>query len=250
MKAKAFFLISLALLSGLGLSCSYAQTIETKDFKGSKEYKELDQKGAPTCTISFDLTLPVSGLNPTAKAKVMPVLLEHSLGKKYAYRQDIDFAIKQCLDETYQDMKNDVDMTEIDAEWPAAYSMDNYIQYDGIQKNIIHFTSSTSMYMGGAHPMTVSESLNFDVNSGKRVTLKDILKEGCGIELTSLIKEDLTKQEVEYWETEEFTLENFIIEEGGICFWFNAYDVAPYVYGAPSVTISWEQLKPFLKIKF
>lgn len=240
----------IAAILTLSAVSSSAQEIKIKEYKGSRQYREVQSKNAPTCTVSFTLELPVQGLSSSSAYHIVPTLIENCLGKKYSHTQDINAAIQSCLDETYKSCKEDLDMTGTDNDWPVSYFYDYSVNYVSTIKNIIQFTYSSSIYMGGAHPMYLSESFNFDMTTGREILLSDIIKDGSAAAITAMIKKVLEANEIEYWESDEFTLWNYTIEPEGICFWFNRYEIAPYIYGCPSATLSWEQLKPYLKMKF
>ena len=114
-------------------------------------------------------------------------------------------------------------------------------------------------YLGGAHPNTFIDYLNFDLATGEIIKLNDILKPGYEGKLNKIgeekfkelyqLSDSLTYEEQGFWiENEEFQLNNnFLLSKSGISFLFNSYEIAPYAFGAPEVYISFDDIKDLIK---
>lgn len=107
-------------------------------------------------------------------------------------------------------------------------------------------------YTGGAHGMRGNYYYVFDTKTGAQVTEEDLFAEDCDTEaLEDLIYDRLLEGlDEEAWQAvyERPSLNgNFSVDEDGITWWYNAYEIAPYVLGTLSSTLSWDELAPFLK---
>ena len=45
-------------------------------------------------------------------------------------------------------------------------------------------------------------------------------------------------------------IENFYLDPTGITFYYNVYEIAPYVMGATKITLSYEDIAPLMNGKF
>lgn len=119
------------------------------------------------------------------------------------------------------------------------------------QNQILCYKNSMYSYMGGAHGNYVSWHSNFNLLTGKIITLEDLFEDAEN-KLLPLMK---TKLQQKYKTSnldavnldEVFIPENFQITYGGIVFHYNPYEIGPYSLGSPAVFISYSELKNFLK---
>jgi NAD-dependent dihydropyrimidine dehydrogenase PreA subunit len=125
---------------------------------------------------------------------------------------------------------------------------------------IITVSSGWGGYTGGAHPNYESYSASFFTSNGKRVTMQNLFTDIKPVNRMAVkhFKKDNqldpnTDCSEQGWDVtdEEFELnENFDITTESITWQFNAYEIGPYVAGAPSVSIPMKDLEKYLKVKF
>lgn len=111
-----------------------------------------------------------------------------------------------------------------------------------------------SSYMGymAAHPGGSLSVLNFDLESGSTIGLREVLVEDYLKSLKGIVhKKFIKKNGKEGWDfsnSNNFKLsENISIQRKGLVFMYNAYEIGPYAAGAPEVLITWEELKDLRK---
>ncbi len=122
-------------------------------------------------------------------------------------------------------------------------------------------------YTGGAHPSTLLRTVNIDGITGKPVTAEDVFLAGKDWEIIQLIMKELIKETNIRMETDTITCldglheagilldtelyipENFLLKKDGITFIYNQYDIAPYVVGNFRLTVPYNDIEPYLKIK-
>lgn len=115
----------------------------------------------------------------------------------------------------------------------------------------------SSYFSGAAHPLTVSNTMNFDVSTGKLITYADIFKPGSNyLERMSehsknVLKSKLAMDGVTFFEEgAEPTADNyatFLIGKDGLRIFFGQYQVAPYAAGEQEVTMSYIDLSDLLR---
>ncbi|MCD8538864.1 MAG: RsiV family protein [Leadbetterella sp.] len=142
---------------------------------------------------------------------------------------------------------------------------------------VITYLFTTYEYTGGANGNSLVNSYSFNANS-RRVVIEDILDLSGhrDVKLSRLLAEralsDTTlffKDFVEsglglaYLKADGVTLdrekcrcdgfsfasnfENFVVEDKGITFYFHKYAIAPGAAGITRISLSWENLRPYLK---
>ncbi|MGV8120077.1 MAG: DUF3298 and DUF4163 domain-containing protein [Candidatus Xenobiia bacterium LiM19] len=139
-----------------------------------------------------------------------------------------------------------------DVPWSLYYSYE--INYKSASLVSILFTGSN--YCGGAHPSPIFYSVNFDLEKGRTVEMKDLFKKGSGYyeKMSAICISDLKKRDI--------SSNNELINEGASskaenfeCFYFKSdrlvilfppYQVAPYVAGPQEVMIPFRSLRDLI----
>ena len=114
----------------------------------------------------------------------------------------------------------------------------------------------TNSYMGGAHGNDWLEILNFDSQTGKKISWKDLINdqdkfiqiaEKAFREDNELANDADLDEEGYFFENNRYRLpENIGLSSEGMLFLYNTYEIAPYFMGRTSYTISWDQLAGLL----
>jgi hypothetical protein len=119
------------------------------------------------------------------------------------------------------------------------------------EKNIYCIGISNIFYgYGAAHPNSSAEYYNYDIATGKLITLENLIQ-GSKRALLNRLGEKIFEQQngAEGWfyESGKFSLPNdFAILKDGLMFAFDPYEIGPYAAGAPEVFISYKELKNYL----
>lgn len=113
-------------------------------------------------------------------------------------------------------------------------------------------------FLGGAHALETYQFQSFDVVTGEKLRLSDIVSETRQEELRLLAERafrkvrglepdaDLTEAGFAFDE-DRFTLtENFAIDDDGLSFYYNHDEIAPYSQGATEVRLGYEELDGLL----
>ncbi len=162
------------------------------------------------------------------------------------YRNDLEPMYKQDEKENHED----------------TYAWYSY--YKNIEGRVQLYTPSLLVYhiyyheyTGGAHGNYMSSFLNMDLKTLMPIHLDDLFAEGYEDSLTELLWQQLiadnhvsNRQEAEdlgYGSTGELKpTENFYLSPEGITFYYNIYEIAPYVMGPTKITLPYEQIRHLL----
>ena len=116
----------------------------------------------------------------------------------------------------------------------------------------------TEFFYGGTHGGHLHKYLVFDLKTGLLLKEADIFKEGYKNELNLIILNKIAEQnevktaeelvELGFFGAVELNSnDNFLLNENGITYLYNEYEIAPYVMGATTVFIPYKELKNILK---
>lgn len=116
-----------------------------------------------------------------------------------------------------------------------------------------------SGFLGGAHPNSTTTLANFDLTTGRRLALSDLVLDSGRDELDRIgerafrrvrkIAHDADLNAAGFWFKDgAFKLnENFAVTPSGLLFFFNAYEVGPYALGATSLRLRWREVMPLIR---
>ena len=110
-------------------------------------------------------------------------------------------------------------------------------------------------YQGGAHGIQTASQIVFDTKTGAVLTEEDFFAEGYEEPVSELLRKTVqaslsaeAPELVELIQLEAVAPNgNFSVDRDGMEWLFQPYEVGPYALGIVSVTLSWDQLKPYLK---
>ena len=143
-----------------------------------------------------------------------------------------------------------------------------YSYYKGIESHvqlcntlILTYRIDYNEYTGGAHGIYMSTFLNLDLKTLSPIHLGDLFEGDYKEALTDLLWKQLmadnnvsTRQELEdmgYATTGDLEpIENFYLDPTGITFYYNVYEIAPYVMGATKITLSYEDITHLMNSEF
>lgn len=116
---------------------------------------------------------------------------------------------------------------------------------------VVSITMGSYSYAGGAHPNSYVSVLNFDLKTGKTLTWEDFITDQQSFE--KMVEKEFRKarelpnnanlNEEGYFWGEQFKLPtNFELQQEGIYFWYNPFEVAAYALGPTDFTITYADL--------
>lgn len=199
------------------------------------EISELDT----TCSSITVEMIKIEAQNPTATEKI-----NKAIAQAIADASGEGFA-------SVQDLLNSVDnigKEEDDYEFLTLDVTSSIVTNDD---NILSILVSEDFYAGGPHPTSSGRYLNFDLATGQRLILDDILVKGYEERLNRIgerifwenAPEEFSPED---WDFEQGQLEmtkNFAILPHGLLFSYQSYELGAYVMGAPQVFIPYKEIK-------
>lgn len=135
------------------------------------------------------------------------------------------------------------------------YSYDSEVEcvryFDG---KYVSFVQERYDYFGGAHGMPLWEGYVFDLETGERLLLPNIIsttEEELKDLVTEYFGEMIDESPSDYWTDAKETVResvsmettDFVLTDEGICFYMHPYNIAAYAMGFSEVTIPYTQFK-------
>lgn len=141
----------------------------------------------------------------------------------------------------------------------APWRFSGEMQVEHLNPRMVSLRSYAYQYAGGAHGNYTTQFYNLDLQTGKAITLKQILKPDALPALNKMAEEAFRKQreipadqslgEAGYhFANDRFQLnDNFLLTPRGLHFLFNVYEVGSYAAGAVELTLYEWQLTDLIQ---
>lgn len=233
----------------------------------SKEetYHLLGNAENPNCNLQLSFTYPVKYTDKEILSKIQTLFTSSYFGEVYEQlppEQAVDQYVKDYLEmykELEEDYKEDLRnaaTTPVGA-WYAYYETSaNDIVFN--KDNLISYTVSFENYTGGAHGTHSTTNHVIDLAKGEFLTEEDIFNDGFESALAKMMVDDIAEQndltdpkELEnegYFSIDEiYPNGNFLIDDKGITYAFNEYEIAAYVVGVTYVHFPYEKIRHLLR---
>ncbi|WP_294634142.1 DUF3298 and DUF4163 domain-containing protein [uncultured Bacteroides sp.] len=220
----------------------------------------------PGCNIAIHFTYVSTSSDNKLKDSLNNYLLSASFGNKYmtlspneAIRLYKENYIKEYLKDLEPMYAKDEAEKEDSSSMQAWYSyyrgIESHVQL--YKKHLLVYRIDYNEYTGGAHGMYMSTFLNINLHTLSPIRLDDLFVNEYEEALTDLLWNQLmadnkvaTRQEVEalgYTSTGNLEpTENFYLNDKGITFYYNIYEIAPYVMGPIEITLPYEIMSHLL----
>lgn len=145
------------------------------------------------------------------------------------------------------------------SDTPVEWSLSRGARVLFASPKVVSFEVNNSGYLGGAHGFNERTLLSFDVRSGRRLALLELIDERSKGIFSKIVEAEFRRvRSIRLGETfndagffilpgQELPLgENFALTDAGIELQYNPYEVAPYSFGPTVVSISKDVLEPLL----
>ena len=271
MKKGTTILLIALLIAGCWLaSCSNngqpSRNLQFEEITLSKSEHLFADESKPACNLSIDFAFVNNANTIGAKDSINAYLLSALFGKKYQqlspqeamegyakeyvtnYRADLEPMIQKDID-------NHIDKDQLTAWYSYEQELKGSIEtYKGM---LLSYCTYKNEYSGGPHGMYTTEFTNLNLSTLQPILLDELFVEDYQETLTELLWYQLaldngveTRDELEemgYATTGELApTENFYINEDGITFYYNVYEIAPYSMGPTQITLSYDMLEYIL----
>lgn len=230
-----------------------------------KTYHLLENQDNPNCNLQMNFVYPVKYTNKEVLKKVQKQFVLAYFGETYETLAPADAIAKYTEDylNAYKDLEKDFkdELTKKEdapvEAWYSYYEMSS--DKIALNKNdILSFTVYFENYTGGAHGSHSANNHSINLNTGDPITEEEIFVENYQDELAKILTDHIARQnEVEnpkdlenlgFFSVDEiFPNGNILIEEDGINYTFNEYEIAAYVVGTINVFLPYKDIQHLLK---
>lgn len=218
-------------------------------FAPKEFYKSVnDCKQSDTCTY-FKITY-IEATGGKIKDKLNTFInKEILLGSTYGDSTPVSIqAAADSFITSYKQTKKD--FPDMPGSWAWEYNMKIYYE----TPKILCLVSDAYMFTGGAHPNSFSGYYNINKETGDTLSLKDLLAPGFETKLNQLIDKkyremkglkpgDNLAEKGDLFDNKiGFNYNVAVTKEGGLEFYYNPYEIAPYAVGPIQITLTKAEL--------
>lgn len=229
-----------------------------------KTYHILDNAEYPACNLQVKFIFPVKYADKEVLAAVSKQFVSSFFGdifENYAPKEAVDEYAKLYV-EDYKSLEPDY-KKELDANDGPIASLFSYeetssneITYN--KHDILCYSTFVESYTGGAHGSGSTMNYVINLKDGKVLTEEDIFIPDFQDELAQMLVDRIAEQNdvknpkelesVGFFSIDEiFPNGNFQIDDEGITYYFNEYEIAAYVVGLTTVKLPYKQIKHLLR---
>lgn len=230
-----------------------------------KTYHMLEQPENPNCNLQIKFIYPSKFGDKNILSAVQKHFIGSYFGDMYEEltpQEAVDSYVNIYL-EDYKSLEDDFKEEKEKskgapiASWFSYYEMSaNEITFN--KANLLCYVVYNEGYTGGAHGAHSLMSYVLNLKTGSIVTEEDIFIEDFQDALALMLVDKITEQnEVEnakelenigFFSVDEiFPNGNFLIDEEGITYYFNEYEIAAYVVGITHVKLPYDEIKHLLR---
>ena len=270
-KQTVSLLVLLLAASGFFFSCGNtvnknAYALEFDSIQVNETVHLFGDTANPACNLILNFAYASQSSDVRLKDSLNAFFLSACFGDKYMAMTPEE-AVKKYTEKYVSDYRNDLEpMYKKDEEDKQDEQSIGawYSYYKGIESHvqlcntlILTYRIDYNEYTGGAHGIYMSTFLNLDLRTLAPIRLDDLFAGDYKEQLTDLLWNQLmadnkvaTRQELEdmgYVTTGDLTpTENFYLGKDGLTFYYNVYDIAPYVMGPVKITLPYEMMQHLL----
>jgi len=238
-------------------------TVEFETLTADKSDRLTADATSPMCSISLKLK-NATETNGHKGEVINSVVVERLFNQQ-------EISIKTAMERFCEDYINNYKRTMLslynhdrtDSTKRAWYEFHYIISAETQQgsKGTIAYLATLDFYEGGAHGTNQLVVMNFDVQTGRLITLSDIFAEGTEVQLNNILLKSLKEKtgletlealkEKGYLNAVDiYAPENFIIGDETITFIYNPSEIAPYEMGPTELIIPYTTIEEILKNSF
>lgn len=229
-----------------------------------KTYHLLENPENPNCNLQINFTYPSNYGNKEILKKIQQQFVYSYFGDGYEtlspeeatakYSEDYLNSYKDLTDEFKAEVAKS-DESPVGA-WFSYYEMSSDdIAYN--KNDIISYTVNFENYTGGAHGAHSFTNHVINLKTGNLIAEDEIFIEGYQEDLAQILVDRIAKlnnvdnvkelENIGFFSIDEiFPNGNFLIDDNGITYTFNEYEIAAYVVGATNVHLPYEEIQHLL----
>lgn len=269
MKLHVGIVSVLLMLSFMMGSCKKENKLTENDLKFA-EFKLdtvchlFNDTAKPGCKFQLSMQYPSASEDKNLLKDIQRIFIESYFGAQYKTEQP-EVAARSYMKAyiaDYQQLEKDSAMFNqaIEEGWGLAsfnYEEISSCEFTFNKNGFVSYAINMYSYTGGAHGMNGTSNHVIDLSTKSLLTLTDLFPENVYQEVGSLIIKQIARDRnftdpAQLNEDGFFSIEdvvptdNFRIDEKGITWIYNPYEIAVYATGQISVTLDWALIKPYL----
>lgn len=233
-----------------GLNRPDSLSLETVE--DSATYHLFGNPSLPAIKAYISLTAPSVSDTSEVASKARNDFMINIMGGKYSnlsLEKAAGSFIDACIEEYKEHVESEAKNRKSTAN-EAWMNYETYISTSSVYNNngLWCYLCNSYIYTGGAHGLSTSIGFVYDVYDSMPVTLNDIFDEESLPAVLEMIKGyiDGLDDANAYWKELVTVSENFTVNEEGITWYYNPYEIAPYYIGITAVPVSFDKLKPYI----
>jgi hypothetical protein len=218
---------------------------------------------SPACTFCLKMQYPVSAASPELLSASEAFIVKLMFRDEYSGMHPIE-AAQRYRDDYLANYRSDstfLDYYDSDADKAVVH----WLNYDECLEGEVLYVSDRFLsysirnfsYTGGAHGNGTVRCSVLDLNTSCPLFLSDLFPEGALSDVSELMRQQLLSDrgftsfeqlcdEGFYQPNEIDVVDNFYIDERGITWQYSPYEIAAYYCGYIAVTLTWDQVYPYL----
>lgn len=274
-KQTVSLLVFLLAASGFFFSCSNtvnknAGALEFDSLQVNETVHLFGDTAKPACNLVINFAYAVRSSDVRLKDSLNTFFLSTCFGDRYmtmkpeeaikAYTEKYVSSYRNDLEPMYKKDEQDKQDEQSIGAWYSYYKgIEGHVQL--CNRQMLTYRIDYNEYTGGAHGIYMSTFLNLDLKTLSTIRLDDLFGDDYQEAMTELLWKQLmadhkvsTRQELEdmgYATTGDLApTENFYLNKAGITFYYNVYDIAPYVMGPTKITLPYDEIAPLMNEEF
>ncbi len=219
----------------------------------------------PACNLVIKLAYADTATDKRMKDSINAFLLATCLGEEYTmmdpqtalktYAESYVSLYRNDLEEIYKKEVEEAEGIDISSWYSYYQGIEGRVQF--YEKELLVYRIDYNEYTGGAHGIYMTNFINLDLRTLAPIYLDELFVADYEEPLTELLWKQLmednkvsTREELEeLGYTSTGNLEptaNFFLSREGITFYYNVYDIAPYVVGPTEIFLPYEKIEHLL----
>lgn len=229
----------------------------SKSYENRLDIPDMPKNERPAAKIDVLVIYPEKAKNPTLFKSIDHIITSFMLSDSMAVN-DPELLIENItfdFFESYREASDGVPDIQQSASFNWMKKLNMEVIYN--ENNLLSMRFDKYGYTGGAHGVNIVLYRIFDLNSGLPIELDDIFIKGYEEELTRILDKKLRRlngiaAEENLYES-GFLIdslahtENFYVNNDGIGFFYNVYEIASYATGSTELFCSFYDLKGILR---
>ena len=239
--------------------------IKFDSIRVDRTYHLLNNPDNPNCNLQLNFTYPAKFSDKEILKKIQNDFVLSYFGENYENLSPEEAVAKYTEDylNNYKELEADF-KAELEKKddlpvgaWFSHFEMSSdEIVYN--QNDILSYTVSFENYTGGAHGSHAYNNHVINLKTGNAITEEDIFIENFQDSLAQILIDHIAKQNkvenpkdlenIGFFSVEEiFPNGNFLVDEDGITYTFNEYEIAAYVVRETNVFLPYAEILYLLK---